>query len=106
MKIRAMSYNVYKPNYGSCSNNGITNRYHEILVEHPEGCKLLDSDNLPENFCILDKRYLLGKWHYRFIPKHLKESGKWVMFGGCFAYASDSRFEFDYPIPIHDRVES
>lgn len=27
------------------------------------------------------------------------------MFGGDFAYSSDSRFGFDYPLPIHDRHE-
>lgn len=26
-------------------------------------------------------------------------------FGGAFVYSSDSRFSWDYPIPLHDRVE-
>jgi len=35
-------------------------------------------------------------------------AGKWTMFGGNFAYTSDSRFSKQYgssPIAIHDRVE-
>ena len=28
------------------------------------------------------------------------------MFGGNFAYSSDSRFPFDYPLGIHDREET
>ena len=27
------------------------------------------------------------------------------MMGGCFIYSCDSRFPFDYPVPLHDREE-
>ncbi len=39
--------------------------------------------------------------------KHLKPRGdnRWLMFGGTFAYTSDSRFPYEYPIHIHDRYE-
>lgn len=105
MKIHAIGLNVYKHYKTDCSNNGISSKYSEILVECADGYVELDTDNLPENFCIINKRHLFGKDYYNLIPKHLKDSGKWSSFGGCFAYSSDSRFEFDYPLPIHDRVE-
>lgn len=38
---------------------------------------------------------------------HLKPRGdnRWLMFGGTFAYSSDSRFPYDRPVHIHDRYE-
>lgn len=46
------------------------------------------------------------------VPCALKDAGAWTMlkalsvFGGAFIWTSDSRFPNDYPIPLHDRVES
>lgn len=107
MKIRVLSANVFK-HYEDCSNGGITSRHGEILIPHSKGWQEVDTENLPENFCRLESLEFGGKPHLRFIPAIVKDSGKWCMFGGCFAYSSDSRFRdiSEYPIPIHDRVEA
>lgn len=39
------------------------------------------------------------------VPRELLDEKVWTMFGGNFAYTSDSRFPSNQPIPIHDRVE-
>lgn len=54
--------------------------------------------------------YLVCEYRERFddyiaVPKSLRDAGKWPMFGGNFAYTSDSRFPADAPIKIFDRVE-
>lgn len=38
---------------------------------------------------------------------HLRPRGdkRWLMFGGTFAYCSDSRFPYERPVHIHDRWE-
>lgn len=107
MKIKAIGANVFKTErYSDCSNSGISSRYDEILIECEDGYITLDTDDLPENFCEIKTREVFGKQYTRLVPHYLVNSGKWSMMGGNFAYSSDSRFPFDYPLPIHDRVEN
>lgn len=112
MKIKCLDLDVYvdKRRHDTncdCTNNGISNRFTEILVEHPQGYIEVDLDNPPENLCVFRTLWLGGNPYHRLIPYSIAESGKHSMFGGNFAYSSDSRFrEFnEYPLPIHDRVE-
>ena len=109
MKVRCISVSVYvdKRSGCGCTNNGISDRFTEILVEHPRGYIEIDLDNPPENLCVFRTLWLCGKPYNRLIPYSLEKNGKHSMFGGNFAYSSDSRFcEFnEYPLPIHDRVE-
>lgn len=108
MKVRCISASVYVDKTRSdCTNNGISRRFAEILIEHPRGNEEVDLDNPPENFCVLRTLEFNGKPYYRLIPYYLDKNGKHSMFGGNFAYSSDSRFRelSEYPLPIHDRVE-
>ena len=108
-KIKCLSVNVYKFPLGDCANGGVSGKFSTLLIPCDDGNETVDLDNPPENFCIVDKRILWGEKHYRIIPYALKQSGRWVMMGGNFAYTSDSRFEECTeswnPLPIHDRVE-
>lgn len=111
-KIRAMSASIYKHKGMDFSNHGISERFDEILYACPGGCEELDTDDLPENFCVLVKRELWGEKHYYFVPKALIDTGKWVMYGGTIVDSSDSRYAealgetTGRPIPLHDRVEN
>ena len=110
-KIKAMSANIYKHKGQDFSNHGISEKYDEILYESPDGYVELDTEDLPENFCVLVKRELWGEKHYYFAPKTLIDAGKWVMSGGTIVSSSDSRYgealgeTTGRPIPLHDRVE-
>lgn len=44
--------------------------------------------------------------YFSAVPGALKDAGVWTMFGGAFIWTSDGRFPNDYPIPLHDRVET
>lgn len=109
--MRVISANIYKWNLGDCSNNGISSRYHEVLIPCEDGWQEIDENNPPENFCIMEKREFRDHTFVHLVPYHLANSGKWTMMGGTFAYSSDSRFidctdGFGWqPIAIHDRVE-
>lgn len=102
-KIRCINAAIFKDSGGDCSNYGISHFKSEVLIPHKEGWIEVDEDNLPENFCNVVKGF---QNHIYLKPIGLKK--KWSMFGGCFAYSSDSRFQdySEYPIPIHDRVEN
>ena len=103
-KIRCISADIFRSRDGDCSNDGISNRFTEILIPHERGWIEIDSEDLPENYCEPEISY--GRYLH-FIPVNLK--GRCAMFGGCFAWTSDSRFREDYceyPVQIHDRIES
>lgn len=108
-KIKCLSVEVYKFPLGDCTNNGVSGKYGKLLIPCDDGNESVDLDNPPENFCVIEKRVLWGDKHYYIVPYALKQSGKWTMMGGNFAYTSDSRFkectESWQPLPIHDRVE-
>ena len=105
-KIRCINANVFRSKYGDCSNNGISNRFSEILIPCKEGWIEVDSENLPENFCEVGYTTYGEKKYINLVPK--SAGGKWTMFGGCFAWSSDSRFReyvSEQPVQIHDRIE-
>lgn len=111
-KIKALDAWIYKYQNESFSNHGISERFDKILFECSDGDIELDTDNLPENFCVLVKRKLWGEKHYYFAPKALVDAGKWVMNGGTIISCPDSRYAkvlgetTGRPIPLHDRVEN
>lgn len=37
--------------------------------------------------------------------KTFEKETRWTMMGGNYIETSDSRFPFDYPLPVHDRIE-
>lgn len=110
MSCRAISLYIYKNKAGDCSNGGISNKYNEVIIEHPEGNIILEENNLPENFVIVDE-IVLGDFVHYFLrpadgnPLH-KNHNQW-QYGGTICYSSDSRWReiFPYPLCLHDRHE-
>lgn len=117
MKINTIPVTVYRGKY-DCTNHGISSKYDELLVACPDGHRVVDSDNLPENFAMVEARHLFGKVCYTIYPAGVDEKGnivprdgKWWMMGGNYAGTSDSRFSnmldgFYGAVAIHDRYET
>lgn len=110
--VRAISVPVFKNPLGDFTNNGISNRFSELLVACPTGLRSFDpSVELPLNFCMVD--YSCNVAHL--VPAMITEDGMlchrpgWFMYGGNIADTSDSRWHeitgTPHPIKIHDRKE-
>lgn len=109
MELRALPISIFTDKrIGNCSNNGISARYDEVLLIHPQGFIKIDEENPPENLVKLVVREIRGKEYKHLEPMFRPAPGcvGW-MFGGDYAGCSDSRFRelSDYPLPIHDRQE-
>ena len=89
---------------GDCTNGGISSRADKIFVISDgitfEFGPFYEDDAIASNIPV----FVVGTAGGR---KHLKPKGetRWTMFGGNFAYSSDSRTP-TYPIAIHDRIEA
>lgn len=107
--MRALPIYVYKNNkFGDCSNNGISSRYDELLLIHPEGFIEVDENNPPENLVKIVERRLFGEIH-RHIEPVARPNGVGWMAGGNIGHSSDGRFSRVsgwHPLQIHDRCES
>jgi hypothetical protein len=94
---------VYRDADGcDCTNSGLSSKFTRAMLYR------LPPDEIPHGYAgfLLNERMINGKKHLRAIP--VGET-RWVMFGGNFLWSCDSRFRqevSEYPIPIHDRVES
>lgn len=110
--MKALPIYVYRSSsIGDCSNNGISSRYDQLLLVHPEGYVVIDEENPPENLVkIVEKRsYSRPGEIYRYIEPVAEPKGLGWMAGGNIADNSDSRFcdvSGGYPLQIHDRCES
>ena len=118
MKINCLRVTVYRNPYGDCSNNGISNRFQELLVYCPNGPHHFFSEHeLPLNFCMVDSFRSGVDWpgYSYIIPAMVNESGQvvrrpgWFMAGGNIVDTSDRRWHeltgTPYPLKIHDRTE-
>lgn len=115
MKARALELEVYRWSLGDCTNGGVTATQDEILVPCEQGPWEYDTDNPPDNLCVVKTRVVGGVQTLRLVPVSLE--GRWTMFGGNYATTSDSRwgemlareygleFRFNNVIAVHDRVE-
>lgn len=104
--MKALRIRVYKNElYKGCSNNGISEKFDELLLVCEDGNVVIDKNNLPENLVIMVSRNLFGKEH-KHIEPYANPTGLGWMSGGSVAYSSDARFESDYPLCIHDRQET
>lgn len=95
-------------NWGDTTNNGVSSRYNHLsLITENE---MLNYTGETKNVVVRIDRQLFGKIMPVLVPLELyneyKSNKLPIMFGGNFGYTSDSRFNWDYPLPIHDRVES
>lgn len=104
-----LGINVLRNNsFGDCSLNGVSARYNrlEMITEQ----EMLSFTGDKKNVVVRIDRVLFGKVMPVLVPLEIyneyKTSKLPIMFGGNFGYTSDSRFGWDYPLPIHDRVES
>lgn len=96
---------ILKPGYGDCSNGGITHRFDHVLIECEDGP--IEREEEPENALRLIERKTPAGTFLQLFP--LDAEKKWYMFGGCFAYSSDSRFNRisgGAPLQIMDRYEN
>lgn len=123
----AISVNVYKWDWGDCTNNGISERNSELLIVGQVDYMTKEfetfADNLylshkinfnneeelnADNLCLLVKRELFGENADYIVGLKDYLSGKWTMMGGNFGYSCDSRYRQtinNLPLPIHDRIE-
>jgi len=96
---------IYQSPLGDSSNNGLSSKSKTLSLYHGEpDVEFLES--LEEDQLILVKRTLFGESYDYAVPVSIYLSEKHSMFGGNFAYSSDSRFPTGSPIKIHDRVEN
>lgn len=105
--VKAMVADVYRSG-SDCSNGGVTSRFDKIYYAHPEGFLELDAGDLPENFMVLKEEPCLRSTARRFYPHGDVDGKRWMMWGGTFAYSSDSRFPGNpggVPVMIFDRHE-
>ena len=118
MKVNCLPVQVYRCNFGDCSNNGISARFDELLVACPSGPRYFFSEHeLPLNFCMVDSFRPGVDWpgYSYIVPAMVTENGQivrrpcWFMNGGNIAGTSDSRWReltgTPYPLKIHDRQE-
>lgn len=92
--------------FGNCSNYGISARCKQVVLVPNELFP-----NIPQIFEAADdapavefhKIEFMDKTFYHVKPVEL--GNRHSMFGGSFIYTSDSRFPFDHPVKLHDRVE-
>jgi hypothetical protein len=102
--MKGMLVNVFKCSYGSCG--GELGGYDTIvLISSPNFSIPALSEPKGKAVAIM-RKYVGGK---EFLAAYPVIDGKIDTVGRCFSgtfiYSSDSRFPFDYPIPMHDRKE-
>ncbi len=105
MKVHVISAEIFRWSLGDCSNGGMSSRHKEVLIIVDRGMPLeFDENNPPENLVVMEEGFMGHKYLRPFKSADPNKTG--YMFGGNFAYSSDSRFPFDYPLGIHDREET
>ncbi len=107
--MRALPIEIFKSEFGDCSNGGISSKYKEILVECPDGHIEIDENNPPENLCkIVTEDF--GFAVVQHVEPVVRPNGVGWMYGGCIVDTSDSRWSRlkgnYYPLKLHDRCES
>lgn len=94
---------IYKSSGQSFSLGGFTAKNDRAVLAWDGSIPSVDGDYL-----VVMKKSVGGSEYVYCVPKSMIDANQWPMFGGCFAYTSDSRFRqnvCEYPIPIHDRYE-
>lgn len=108
--LKGLRVKVFRDNGPDCSNMGLSATETDLMVIGP---------GIPEVFEVRDGDAVVELVQHRTMKHHcyLKPYGddRWLMFGGNFAYTSDSRFSEAVEaltghhligaVPIHDRYE-
>lgn len=103
-----LSVEVFRCNLGDCTNGGVSSKFNSFVLTgtNPLNGKEVTGPCSPSPECpelVLVPGPLKS---VRAVPRNLLESGAWVMFGGNFVWCCDSRFPWDFPIKVFDRVET
>ena len=102
---KGMSVDVYRNAHGyDTTRDGISSEAKSFLLVG-EGVAEVFSEHPDTPTMYLIKRVLWGKQADYICPDKDGMYHNGYMFGGNFAYSSDSRFPSKQPIPIHDRQE-
>lgn len=106
---KGLTCSILQPlDIGNCSNHGISSRVTSVVLLPSEDVPDIPGIFEPRDNCpavVIRKRVIGAKTYYHAVPVEALDSDIWYMMGGCFISTPDSRFPFDYPIPLHDRVE-
>ncbi len=101
--MKALRIYVYKNDlFKGCSNNGISEKFDELLLVCEDGNVDIDENNIPENLVVIAE----GFRGYKYIRPYKEPEHLGWMSGGSIAYSSDARFNSQYPLKIHDRQET
>jgi hypothetical protein len=103
--MKGLILNVYVDSDGSdCTNGGISSKFKNVTLIPADG-PFEPAEDRPA--VTLIRRNIGGSDYIHLVPcdENAKPLPGWWMFGGNFAYTSDSRNPSKYPIPIHDRQE-
>lgn len=104
---KTMTVSVLRNTLGDCTNGGVSSIYDRFDVHYDYGTREdLVLDGINDQDLVLIEDMCMGQPRKFLLPAYLLHTSKRVMFGGNFAYTSDSRFPSDAPIKIHDRVEN
>lgn len=100
--MKGLIASVFKSDLGDCSNGGISGKVESVVIVNCNG-PFDPSESMPA----VEIRTGNLPGTVKAIPVEGKDENKigW-MFGGTFIYTSDSRFPYNYPVPLHDRQES
>ena len=106
-KIKVLPVQVYRWTLGDCTNGGISGRFDCLyLIGNGGWMEVEDTD--PRLIKIVTRPACGREGTYSHVEPvndpNKKEIG--YMSGGNFVYSCDSRFPFDYPLPIFDRSET
>lgn len=93
--LKGLPVSIFRSDY-NCRINKLDGKKAAILMV--DNCKVFEPDENTPALKIV-KRFLSGRDYFHAEPA---EKGFYA-FGGSFVYTSDSRFPFDYPLPLHDR---
>lgn len=106
--MKTIPVDVYKcSKYSGCSNGGISEEYKTLFLDCPDG--YIEKEPNDETVLHVDFVIVGGQAYYhaeQYSAYIRKKNMVGPMMGGTFIYSSDSRFPFDYPLPLHDRFET
>jgi hypothetical protein len=115
MKTKGLTCSILEPkDIGNCSNYGISSKCESVTLlgilrldgSFEQAADIFEPTELSPGV-IIEERRPCGKLYYSAFPcdNNGEKLPGWFMAGGCFIKTSDSRFPFDYPVPLHDRQE-
>lgn len=103
-----LTFDILRPAHGAdCTNHGLSGKVTEITVVDDTLPKLTTPSARAPEFKVV-RRNLFGGVYLHLEPVDRPVGAVGPMFGGNFAYTSDSRGRkvAEYPLPIHDRFET